>query len=492
LSGVIDAPDRLSQVLAANTAASDVPHVVVAMPSFSVGETLLSHYGHRLPALEQRFLVAALMTHRLPQARLVFVGSVAPDPAVVEYYRRIGPRPQEFAARVRLVTVADPTPRAVAAKLLERADLVADLRGEVVGRPAMVEPWNVTDDELAVADELDVPINGTPPRLRRLGFKSEGRRLLRAAGVPVPVGVEDVRTLPDVVAAVVRVRSRVPGLRGVVVKHDDSGAGDGNAIVPVVDTHGRPLDATEVEDRVRGLPGWFLSDLAAGGVVEELVVGEEFHSPSAQIDVFPDGRVVVLATHEQQLGGESGQVFMGCRFPAEAVYAPRLAEYATAVGGQLAAAGVVGRVSVDFAAARDASGDWSVHALEMNLRRGGTTHPYCVLRNLVPGRYDAALGQWVADSDGRPRTYVCTDNAIHESWLGLAPAQVVDAVRRAGLEFDHRRGTGVVLHSLCGLGIDGRIGMTAIATDMGTARASARAAEAAIHRLGTEGLAGTP
>jgi hypothetical protein len=50
-------------------------------------------------------------------------------------------------------------------------------------------------------------------------------------------------------------------------------------------------------------------------------------------------------------------------------------------------------LSVDFAAAGDADGRWQVFALEVNLRKGGTTHPYTVLRNLVPGRYDSEHGR---------------------------------------------------------------------------------------------------
>jgi hypothetical protein len=472
-------------VLAANTAGSDVPHAVVAMPSFSVGESLLSHYGHRLPALEQRFLVASLMIHRLRHARLVFVGSVAPDKAVMAYYRQLGPGARRFGSAVRLVDIGDSSPRAVAAKLLERPDLIADLRRAVAGRLAMLEPWNVTDAELAVAEALDVPINGTPPGLRRLGFKSEGRRLLRAAGVPVPFGVENVRTQEEVLSAIARIQTAVPGLRAVVVKHDDSGAGDGNAIVKVVDGDGRPLAGEALIEQVSSLPDWYLADLTRGAVVEEKIIGEEFRSPSAQLDLFPDGRVLVLATHEQHLGGATGQVYIGCRFPADAAYAGRLAEYAAAAGEQLAQRGVVGRVSVDFAAARRFGRSWSVYALEMNLRRGGTTHPYCVLRNLVPGRYDSERGQWVADANRGPRAYVCSDSEGHDTWRGLRPAEVLGAVRQAGLQFDYETGTGTVLHSLSGLEIDGRIGMTAVANDPETADAMALLARTAIHDLAT-------
>ena len=126
-----------------------------------------------------------------------------------------------------------------------------------------------------------------------------------------------------------------------------------------------------------------------------------------------------------------------------------------------AARGVVGRASVDFAAALGADGTWSVHALEVNLRKGGTTHPYSALRNLVPGRYDDDGARWIT-ADGSERSYWSTDNLLDPSWQGLRPSVVIDQLAAEGLEFDIEAGTGVVLHMLSCLAIDGRLGLTAI------------------------------
>jgi hypothetical protein len=246
-------------------------------------------------------------------------------------------------------------------------------------------------------------------------------------------------------------------------------------------------EAPDVDDwlrtQVSSLPEWYLADLARGGIVEERIAGDRFTSPSAQVDIRPDGEVVVLATHEQVVGGESGQVYLGCRFPADAEYAPRLAVHAAAIGEQLAQRGALGRFSVDFVAAAQGDGEWTVRGLEINLRKGGTTHPYSALRNLVPGRYDTQAGQWIA-GDGTTRVYSATDNLVDPAWQGLPPAAVIDAVNRAGLQFDPVAGTGVVLHMLSGLAIDGRFGLTAIA---GTADEAARLHEAT--RAAVEGLA---
>ena len=438
----------LADALAANRPDSDTEHVVVALPSYSLGESLLSHYVERIPSLEHRYLASMLVLHRIPQCHAVFVASKHPGEEVLDYYGSLCA--PDVRRRFHVLELADPTGRSVAAKLLDREDLLDQLRQLVGGRPAMIEPWNVTEAEVEVATRLGIPIHGTDPALRGLGFKSEGRRVFRAAGVPVPVGVEDVRSVEDVRAAISTIRAASPAATEVIVKLDDSGSGDGNIVLDVRDP---ALDS---------LPDWYVRDLAAGGVVEQKVSGVDFTSPSAQVDILPSGEAVVLATHEQVLGGENGQVFLGCRFPAEAAYAEELAAHAGAVGAQLATRGVAGRVAIDFAAVRDTSGVWSVYALEINLRKGGTTHPYTTLRNLVPGRYDG--GQWRTDN-GDVRCYTATDNLVDPAWTGLPARAAIDAVADAGLHFDAERGTGVVLHMLSGLAIDGRLGLTAIGRD---------------------------
>ncbi len=450
---------RLAEALEANRPGSGTPHVMVALPSYNIPDSLLQHYADRIGPLEHRYLTAMPLLARLPDCELVLVCSTAPEAEVVDYY--VSLLPEDARARVRdrfhVLAVDDATPRGVSAKLLERPDLLDRLRSIVAGRPAVIEPWNVTEAELAVAEHVGAALDGTPPSLEHLGHKSAGRRLLRDAGVPVADGVEDVRTVDDVLAAVRAVRARRPRCRGVVVKTDDSSAGDGNRVI-------RFAPGDDVPDALAGLPDWYRADLLAGGVVEELVHGEPFSSPSVQLDLLPDGTARVVATHEQVLGGQDDQVYLGCRFPADERYAAELAEHGRAAGGLLAARGALGRVGLDFAVGTDPRGGPWTCALEINLRKGGTTHPYAALRNLVPGHYDDRAARWVADADASHRFYEATDNLLDPDWLGRPPAEVIAAVRSAGLEFRHDRGTGVVLHMLSCLAVDGRMGLTAIGT----------------------------
>ncbi len=465
---------RLGTALAANRRGSAVPHVLVALPSFSLGESLLAHYGPRLPALEHRYLLAIPILATTPGCELVFTCSVAPDPEVLDDAFSVLPEHlrEDCRRRFRVVAVDDSSPRSVATKLGERPDLVEDIRAQVAGRPALVEPWNVTAEEVRLVEALDVPVNGTTPDLWHLGFKTDGRRLLRDAGVPVPEGAEDLHSVRDLAAAADRIRRVRPECRSVVVKTDDSAAGDGNRVVHVDDDG-------DLVARFADLPAWYLADVAKGAVVEEVMVGTRFASPSAQVDIRPDGAVDVVATHEQVLGGDDGQVYEGCRFPADEAYSGLLAEHARAAGHALASAGALGRVAVDFVAVEAECGHWDVRGIEVNLRKGGTTHPFAALRHLVPGHYDTGAGQWVA-TNGASRYYESTDNLVDDAWLGRAPSDVVEAVRTADLRFDPRTGVGVILHMLSGLAIDGRMGMTAVGSSRAHATELFAAAEASL------------
>ncbi|MEO5987023.1 MAG: peptide ligase PGM1-related protein [Candidatus Limnocylindria bacterium] len=67
---------------------------------------------------------------------------------------------------------------------------------------------------------------------------------------------------------------------------------------------------------------------------------------------------------------------------------------------------------------------------------------------------------WLPVASSRARS---SSSRAAPGWIGLDPATVIGTVAVAGLQFDPLSGSGVVLHMLSGLGIDGRMGLTAIA-----------------------------
>ena len=482
LSSFATLQESLGSVYALNSAESAASHVMVLMPSFSIGEGLLSHYASRLVALEHRFLVG-VMVLRMPATRLLYICSGEPDASVIDHYFSLLPDELEARQRFKLVVVDDPSGRPVAAKLLDRPDLLETITAWIGDDPAFIEPWNVAEPERELALRLQLPIFGSAPEVWPLGFKSAGRKLFRQAGIPIAPGLEDLTTAAEAVQAIEQLRAADPELPAVILKHDDSGAGDGNAVIRTHDLEppGSRIARGRLSSRVNSLASWYLDTLDQGFVAESRIVGDEFSSPSAQVEIQPDGSVVVISTHDQILG-DDGQVYLGCRFPADPAYSAGLAEHARVAAQALADRGGLGRLGVDFVTARTGDGAWSTYAIEINLRKPGTTHPFSVLRHLAPGGYDAESGTYL-DDRGRPKFYVASDNLVDESWTGIAEADVIGALGRVGIGFDKSTRTGVVPHMLSCLAIDGRFGITAIGDSAAHAQELEAATAAMMHEI---------
>ena len=154
---------NLGMAVEANRPGSTTPHVLIALPSYSVSESLLSHYGDRIPSLEHRYLNAIVIPARIESCEFVYVSTRSPSPEVMDYYLSLVPadRRESLRARIRLVEVPEGgTPRSVAGRLVDRPDLVASIREHIGDRPAMIEPWNVTEHEVNLALALGYYLHG--------------------------------------------------------------------------------------------------------------------------------------------------------------------------------------------------------------------------------------------------------------------------------------------------------------------------------------------
>ena len=208
-------------------------------------------------------------------------------------------------------------------------------------------------------------------------------------------------------------------------------------------------------------PQWRELLQTQGALVEAwLEGGELLSSPSVQGMIHPGGSVEMLSSHEQILGGPSGQTYLGCRFPAAADYRLALMAHGRAVGEALAAEGALERYAVDFIARRF-EGRWDLQAIEVNLRQGGTTHPTMALRAITTGRLDPATGLFHSPN-GQELHYVATDNLCDPRLRGLLPVDLIDIVAEADLHYDPARLRGSVFHLLGCLSEFGKLGMTCI------------------------------
>ncbi len=450
------------------------PRTVVVVPSLSLSSDVLEkitgiqHYEERLLCL--------LLLLRLPRTHIVYVTSLPIDPAIIDYYLHLLPGIPSGHARRRLTVLSchDASPLLpLTRKILDRPRLVERIRQSIPDlSTAHLSCFNVTRLERSLAVRLGIPLYGCDPELCDPGLKSGSRETLKEAEVEVPDGFERLRDEGDIFEAVTILKRRHPDLRRVAIKLEEGTSGEGNALFEFIDppTPGHGL-ATWVEAE---LPARIVFEAknetweryvekfrAMGGVVECWVEGSDKRSPSAQCRVDPLGRVEMISTHDQVLGGPSKQTFEGCTFPADDAYRLEIQEAGLKVARVLRDRGVIGRFGIDFVSVKR-GGKWHHFAIEINLRKGGTTHPFLMLQMLTDGQYDLDTGLYLTPN-GRPRYYYASDNLKNPIYRGLTPHDLIEIAVDHELHFHGASQQGVVFHLIGALSQYGKLGLVCVA-----------------------------
>lgn len=459
---------RLPRIWSALQSNPEHEHTSVIVPSLSVNqEELAKVLG---AAFYEERLLFALIRLRNPHARLIYITSQPVHPDIVDYYLHLldGVSIRQAHHRLQMLSVHDASPRPLTEKILERPRLLKRVRKLIGDREqAYLTCYNSTPLERRLAVELGIPLNGVDPALLGLGTKSGNRKAFAEAGVDYPAGYEDLYSEDEIVDALCRLGQDRPDISRAVVKLNEGFGGEGNGVFAYPASRN---DTEAIRHALRNL-AWtsstetsdsFMRKFAAmGGIVEELVEAGETHSPSVQMRILPDGKSVLVSSHEQVLGGSTGQSYLGCRFPADDAYRMLLLSEAQKVGKVLADKGVLGRFAIDFLVFKNADSSWSSKAIEINLRMGGTTPPYHALEFLTGGTLDKNTGLFVAP-DGTAKYYSATDNLKSPAYRGLLPEDLFDIVSRHGLGYRHSTGTGALFYMIGALSQYGKIGLTCI------------------------------
>lgn len=452
------------------------PRTVVVVPGLSMDPAALA----RVPGVrhyEERHL-AMLMWLRLPSTRVVYVTSEPLDPVVVDYYLNLltGVPACHARARLMLLSAYDASNHSLTRKLLDRPRLLARLR-TAIGDPAQahLSCFAATPLERTLAVRLGIPLYACDPALADLGSKSGSREVFREAGIALPDGAERLRDATDLAHAIAALKARQPALRRVVTKHEQGFSGEGNA---VLDLPPGAVDAAWVADALRRnlrceapgetIEGYLATFAAGGGIAEAWIDGIDKRSPSVQMRINPLGGLELISTHDQVLGGPTGQIFMGSAFPADVAYRASLQQAGLRVGEVLRRRGVLGRFAVDFVSVRDGTA-WHHVAIEINLRKGGTTLPFQMLQFLTGGACadDGSFRTPV----GAVRCYHATDNLVSPAYRRLIPEDLIDIVVRHRLHFDPTTQQGVVFNLIGALSEFGKLGLVCIADTAASARA---------------------
>jgi PGM1 C-terminal domain len=440
---------------------------IVVVPSIDLDIKLTAS---QLQAYEERFLFLLLLL-RQPRARMIFVTGQRISTEIVDYFLDLlpGVDPEDARRRLFFISPMEARWRSLARKLLDRPQLLEEIRALIPDPDrAHLIPFMTSWDDRELAIRLGIPMYGADPAHMVFGTKSSGRQVFAEAGIAHPPGVEGLGSREEVAKAVARLAEEHPDTERVIIKLNDGVSGFGNATVDLRGLDGvttesveAALDDLSIDPAIGDVNAYFAQLERQGGVVEVMVSGQTVRSPSVQLRITPLGKVELLSTHDQILGGDSGQIFLGSRFPAEPAYARQISRSAARVGEVLAKRGVIGRFALDYVVVERDDGSWDEYAIEVNLRKGGTTHPFLTLQFLTDGTYQPEEAVFVAP-DGVDKHYVASDHVQIEGLEVFRPQDLLDLTMAHGIRFDQDRLTGVVFHMLSAMPTHGFVGVTCI------------------------------
>ena len=444
------------------------PKTIVVIPSLTLDQEVLAkiegalHYEERLLCL--------LMLLRMPRAHVIYVSSAPIDPVIIDYYLHLLPGITGYHARERLTLLScyDTSEIMLTQKILQRPRLIDRIkRGIPPSHVAHIACFNTTDFERTLAVRLGIPIYGCDPSLIHLGTKSGSRRIFIKAGVPLPPGAENLKTYEDIVHSVAALKDMYPDLKKAVIKLNDGFSGDGNAIIKYPEHLSKKELFNWIHHNLHSEIIPVAKDLSVEqflekfsqmeGIVEAFVEGEIKASPSVQCRINPLGEVDIISTHDQVL---DGQVFLGAHFPADEQYRADISTMGKTIACALMKEGALGRFSIDFISVKE-SDRWRSYAIEINLRKGGTTHPFLMLQFLTDGKYDEEKGVFKTPNN-QQRYYYSSDNLQKDTYKGLAPQDLIDIAMFHGLHFDGATQKGVVFHMIGALSQYGKMGIVCI------------------------------
>ena len=447
------------------------PKTVVIIPSLTMDEEILSkvsgitHYEERLLCL--------LLLLRMPRTQVIYVTSMPIDPIIIDYYLHLLPGITRYHAEQRLTLLScyDASSKPLTQKILERPRLMERIKKSIQHvRDTHLSFFNVTSLERKLAIKLDLPIFGCDPDLFELGNKSNGRKIFKECDLLLPDGFEDLYSENEIANALFLLKQKHPSLRRAVAKLNDGFSGDGNGIFYYEDGDTEEKIKQGLQSRLQLVA----SDLTyqmfiqkfkeMGGVVEAFVEGEIKTSPSVQCRISPTGQCLVASTHDQELGGDTGQIFLGAYFPAHPDYAAAIGKMGKTISENLRDKGVLGRFAVDFISVKEQD-EWKHYAIEINLRKGGTTHPYIMLEFLTDGIYDADRGTY-RTATGQPRYYFSSDNLKSEKYIGTTPHDLIEIAMINDLHYDGALQEGVMFHLIGALSQFGKLGVVCVGSTM--------------------------
>ncbi|NXL71060.1 IQCH protein, partial [Leptocoma aspasia] len=358
-------------------------------------------------------------------------------------------------------------------------------------------------DDLAVADQLQVPLLGSEPAVAQLySTKSGSKRIFASAGVPTPPGEWDIHSREQLLRALSQLILDNLEVQRWLFKVDDERGGNGTAFCDVISHlecypwiqrecrgHGRAreLALVKISQELPGLlaqhvqpvnekrfPTWekFLQTfLTQGGVIEAFPFSASATNLTVDLLIEPTGEVTLLSSGDQ-LHAEGPLRSSGTTIPQRSVHPELLKALCLQVGEACKSKGVLGYFSVDFVAfTHPQTGEQQVWATDLDLCYSDQLALSQLLLYMTDGNLDcgsSCLQGPLGAKEGRsqrvqhegtkpvssdpapssPRCAVASSQLRHSSLSGISYNLLLHMCQARGVGFDlqEKQGTVFVLY----------------------------------------------
>lgn len=448
-------------------------HTVVVVPSLSFDPESVENI-RGVVHYETRSLWEVLRASS-DNTNIVFISSLPIDDDAFDYFLSMLPDPECARKRIKLFSLDDSRASlSLTDKIMESSDFIQKIKNELDPKNTYLKTFISSNRENDLAESLGIPFYGNARGLEYYQTKSGNRKIFEESNILFADGISDIKTVEDLVNSVEILWAKYKNAKRFIVKLNSGVSGDGNAILELPCSYD-VFFINDLETRMAMILGllkelrfhsckmnWnlFCKRIIHGAVLENFIEGEEKNSPSAQVFVHSDGRIEMLSTHEQILD-ENGFSFLGGIFPANKDYRRELQDSAMKVAVNLRRHGIIGVFAIDFLVVHDEEKSPKIWAIEINVREGGTTHPYRTAKLLTESWFDTELGVLI-DGKGNQVCYMSNDNVTNDGLVGTRVSEFLGFMKKEGILFSRNGGKGVVFHLLNALGPCGKVGYTAI------------------------------